>query len=176
MGAEAWVRKCVVGALAAAGAMALGQNGGAGARAPREIVSSGSVAPGNFAAGAGNEMVREIDDPATGDRWLLERDASHPGGPGRLVLAARGGAMGVRRSAGALPAGVRQSPVIRAGQRLIVEENTPVVEARLEAVALMNAGKGSALNVRLMIGGRVVRAVALGPGRAQLAPQQGARP
>ena len=28
------------------------------------------------------EIVREIDDPHTGDRWLLVRDASHPGGPG----------------------------------------------------------------------------------------------
>ena len=31
-------------------------------------------------------MVREIDDPHTGDRWKLMRDPVHPEGPGRLVL------------------------------------------------------------------------------------------
>jgi flagella basal body P-ring formation protein FlgA len=66
--------------------------------------------------------------------------------------------------------------VIRAGDRLIVEENTAVVEARLEAVALGAAAPGSTFNVRLRIGGRVLRAVALGPGRAALAPVNGIEP
>jgi flagella basal body P-ring formation protein FlgA len=57
-------------------------------------------------------------------------------------------------------------PVIRAGERLIVEESTAVVDARLEAVALGPAAIGSPLNVKLAIGGKVVRAVALAPGRA----------
>ena len=35
---------------------------------------------------------------------------------------------------------------------------------------------GSALEVRLAIGGRVVRAVALGPGRAAFQPETGVRP
>jgi hypothetical protein len=41
------------------------------------------VAPGEQVSG---EIVREIDDPHTGDRWLLLRNAEAPGGPGRLVL------------------------------------------------------------------------------------------
>jgi hypothetical protein len=42
------------------------------------------VAPG----GGQGEVVREIDDPHTGDRWLLKRNDQAPGGPGRLVLVA----------------------------------------------------------------------------------------
>jgi hypothetical protein len=66
--------------------------------------------------------------------------------------------------------------MIHAGDRLIVEENTALVEARLEAVALGPAQLGSPLNVRLTIGGHVVRVVALGPGHASFAPVGGARP
>ena len=50
----------------------------------------------------------------------------------------------------------------------MVEEHTPVVDARLEAVALNPAMAGSVFNVRLSVGGRTMRAVALGPGRAVL--------
>jgi hypothetical protein len=109
------------------------------------------------------EIIREIDDPHTGGRWLLMPDPVHPAGPGRLVLAGevhlaipRPGALAVEQP----------RRVIRAGDRLIVEENSAVVEARLEAVALGPAVIGSTLDVRLEIGGKVVRAVALAPGRA----------
>jgi hypothetical protein len=67
-------------------------------------------------------------------------------------------------------------PVLRAGDRLIVEEDTPVVAAHLEATALGLATVGGELDVRLKIGGKVVRAVALGPGRAALKTPRGARP
>jgi flagella basal body P-ring formation protein FlgA len=66
-------------------------------------------------------------------------------------------------------------PVIRAGDRLTVEEHTAVVDAVLEARALAAAAMGAALDVRLTIGGRVVRAVALGPGRAALQSENGVR-
>ena len=135
-------------------------------------------------AGSG-EVVRAIDDPYTGNHWLLERDPNHPGGPGRLVLLPRttsadghndeskdGKAPGVTLAA-ALAA---LTPVIRSGDRLVVEETTAVVEARLEAVALGPAVQGADFEVRLQIGGKVVRAVALGPGRAVFADQIGARP
>jgi hypothetical protein len=127
-------------------------------------------------ARAGGEIVREIDDPHSGARWLLERNADHPGGPGLLVLAEGGRNPGRQDKARFEPSGVDPRTVIRAGERLIVEENTPVVEARLEAVALGPAVIGSVLDARLKIGGRVVRAVALGPGRAELQPQAEARP
>jgi hypothetical protein len=125
--------------------------------------------------------VREVDDPHTGVRWLLVRDWSHPGGPGRMVTAAEFESKeGVQ-----LPGGWRDSrlgdsvsfrPVVRAGDRLVVEEHTRVVDAYLEAVALGPASVGSALNVRLKVGDRVVRAVALGPGRAAFVPELEARP
>jgi hypothetical protein len=126
-------------------------------------------------ASAPNEVVREIDDPHTGARWLLMRDLSHPGGPGRLLLveSTRNPA---RQAAGAKQSRVEPRPVLHAGDQLIVEENTPVVESHLEAVALGPAVIGSAFNVRLTMGGKVVRAVALAPGRAVLQPETEARP
>jgi hypothetical protein len=132
---------------------------------------SGGLASGeNPGQGVQGEIVREIDDPHTGDRWLLMRNDRFPGGPGRLVLVAAhrnapGGAavrlVGEAREAQFLP-------VIHAGDHLIVEEHTARVDAVLEARALNPAAPGAAFDVRLTIGGHVVRAVALGPGRAAL--------
>jgi hypothetical protein len=128
------------------------------------------------------QAIREIDDPHTGAHWFLLRDASHPGGPGRLALA------GVKREDGKLSgkendvvahASAAVAPpraVIRGGDRLIVEEDTAVVAVRLEAVALGPAAPGGSLQARLEIGGKVVRVVALAGGRAQLAPQTGVQP
>jgi hypothetical protein len=137
-----------------------------------------SSSPGLEAAvEPGAEILREIDDPATGDRWLLVRDTDDPGGPGRMVLAARGQSVPAGSARGRTSA-VRAAvlPVIRAGERVIVEENTPIVEARLEAVALVPAQAGSVFKARLQIGGKVVRVVALGPGRAAFVHQIGAQP
>jgi hypothetical protein len=127
------------------------------------------------------EIVREIDDPQTGARWLLMRDSSHPGGPGRMVLLAAdrrgsGKAPGRAATGGAGGKDARFHPVIRSGDRLIVEEHTAVVDAVLEARALNPAAQGSALNVRLTIGGKVVRAVAMGAGRAAFLPETEVRP
>jgi hypothetical protein len=128
------------------------------------FVSSAGMEP------VAGEIVREIDDPHTGAHWMLMRDPDHPAGPGRLVLAA--GTHNDLRSGHPEVEPLR--PVIRAGDRLVVEENTAVVESRLEAVALGPAVIGSPLDVRLKIGGKVIRAVALGPGRAAF--QAEARP
>jgi hypothetical protein len=148
---------------------------------PRVLLSSGGLAPAS--ALVPGQVIREIDDPFNGARWLLVRDEETPAGPRRLLLVESGRnslrqlkAVGtlVHGAPGVEPALFR--PVIRAGDRLVVEENTAVVEARLEAVALGPAAVGSPLEVRLRIGGRVVRAVALAPGRAALAAQTEGRP
>ena len=164
---------------------------GAGAKAaPPRVPPSAALQPEPPIPG---HIFREIDDPSSGDCWLLERDATDPGGPGRLVREERHARYPVGQSgqpgAGSTlgPAAQQETrqradrsaarlPVIHAGQRLIVEENTPVVEARLEAVALNPAAMGSVFKVRLAIGGKVVRAVAEGPGRAALVEEIGAQP
>ena len=130
-------------------------------------------------------VVREIDDPATGMRWLLERDPAYPGSPGRLVPASgtravpdknpRAGSLAPRPAQAAVPSAVPSSlkAIIRGGDRLVVEQHTAVIEARLEAVALGPARCGATFQARLKIGGKVVRVVELAPGRAELAPQIG---
>lgn len=122
------------------------------------------------------EVIREIDDPSTGDRWLLVRDWNRPGGPGRLLLLAGSprateAATAPRNSAGSAgQVSALAAPVIHAGDPLVVEEDTPMVEARLAATALGPAACGAAFEARLEIGGKVVRVRALGSGRASLEP------
>jgi hypothetical protein len=125
-------------------------------------------------------IYREIDDPSTGDRWLLV--PGHAGGPGTLILAghcerARCGEanMGTRSAPAADPAAdlpVIHAPVIRAGEAVIVEEHTAVVDVRLEAVALNPGRMGSTFEARLKIGGNVVRVRAVAPGRAILSEDE----
>jgi hypothetical protein len=158
-----------------------GQVTGPNLRSAQALLSSSN--PAQAGQPAAGEVIREIDDPHNGDHWLLMRDLVHPAGPGRLV---RISGIGLQtRNSG--PGGVQPKtalaveqtkflPVIHTGDVLIVEENTALVEARLEAVALSPAVSGLAFNVRLKIGGNVVRAVALGPGRAAFAPESEARP
>jgi hypothetical protein len=147
-----------------------------------------SKGPDRVATQVAGEVVREIDDPHTGARWLLTRDSLHPGGPGRMVLIGEPRGQAPNVGLGELRIGtqnglaqgeqrrVQAQPAIRAGDHLIVEQDTAVVEARLEAVALNSAAVGSQFNARLALGGRVVRAVALAPGRAALLAETEARP
>ncbi len=130
--------------------------------APLAVVTT--VAP-ELAAGA---VFKEIDDPNSGQRWLLVEDPGHPGGPGRLIslrsdeAKAKPGKNAVRVA--------KANPVIHAGEAVQVEEHTGVVDASLQAVALSSAIPGEMLRVRLRIGGRVVKARALAAGRAALEP------
>ncbi len=148
--------------LAVAAPLAFGQATASSSSAPRFLISSS--APVSASTVPNEEIVREIDDPRNGDRWLLMRDDRHPAGPGVLLLvsAVRAPATQFR------PEPAPQPPIIHAGDHVIVEENTTVADARLEAVAMGPASAGSPFNVRLSIGGRVVRAIAAGPGRAVL--------
>jgi hypothetical protein len=150
------------------------QVAGPGARSA--ILSSGD------ASGSANNpstIFREIDDPHLGTRWLLMHDPNHPGGPGRLGMVSQPRPTpNPRQLGGPVSEAIASAlqPVIHAGDRVIVEESSPIVEARLEAVALGPARAGSILAARLRIGGLVVRAVALGPGRVALQPENGVRP
>ena len=127
------------------------------------------------------DLVREIDDPHTGERWLLVRNPDHPGGPGRLILASDMNAIQLDKTsvAGWAPtprgSSSAERPVIHAGDKLIVEEHTAIADARLQGIALSSAFGGASLKVRLSIGGKVVRAVATGSGRAALLPEAEAR-
>ena len=112
-------------------------------------------------------VVREIEDPHSGDRWLLVRQAEYPGGPGRLLLARWTSLDG--NSPVALAVRPHVAPVIRAGDRVTVEEHTARVDAVLAAVALGSAAPGALLRVRLAVGGRVVQAIATAAGHATLA-------
>ncbi len=137
-------------------------------------------------ARSGIRKLKQIDDAGTHLHWILIRDDARPGGPGRLVQASQVAESAAQRSTsemltGSLARGeklasVADSPglkvnavVIRAGDRLLVTEHSPTVEAQIEAVALEPATAGTALRVRMKSGG-VVWAVALGAGSARLAP------
>jgi hypothetical protein len=155
-------------ALAWAAAIAQGQAPGhstAGRSAAMLVSSSADRArPSTGSAVSAGEILREIDDPENGDRWLLVEDASHPGGPGLLL---RSGEVVVEPKLAA-PGEAAALPIIHTGERIVVEEHTAIVDARLEAVAMNPAWADSLLNVRLVVGGRVMRARAAAPGRAVL--------
>jgi hypothetical protein len=118
--------------------------------------------------------VRIIDDPGTGHRWLLVQQVAHPEAPALLPQ------MPDNHSCSELPLEdfERQSPatanrklarrVIHPGDFVILSEDTPVSDARLEATALQPAATGEALTVRLKLGGRLLRAVATAPGHAMV--------
>ena len=118
------------------------------------------------------DVFREIDDPHSGVRWLLLRDAKNPGGPGRMVRTGSSSLSQSGQEKRKVGTEAPLVPVIRPGDKLIVEEHTATVEAHLEGVALGTARAGSPLEVRLRIGGKVVRAIALAPGRAALVPAE----
>jgi hypothetical protein len=156
--------------------MRLGQKSGAAALAAA-LAWSACVGAADAKAGAGVPagacVIRQIDDPATGRHWLLERDPEHPGWPGRLVEAPGlvSAANNGSRSPAALPSPMR--PMILAGDQLVVSDETDVIRVRLEAVALQPARVGRKLRVRLKFSGKVMDAVAIGSGRAKVAGEAG---
>jgi flagellar basal body P-ring formation chaperone FlgA len=126
---------------------------------------------------------RALKDPSMiGSCWQLERNPEHPERPGRwLREPMRESCDSIhdqRTSAGSQASQVRTHarPVIRSGDQLTLEENSKLIEARLQAVALESAVQGGILAVRLRTTGNVVRAVALAPGRAEFANESGAKP
>ncbi len=120
---------------------------------------------GQNGTSAGRRIVREIKDPHSGALWRLYVNAGNPAGPGRLVMAGReehGSSFAAQRE--------RTLPAIHAGERVTVEEHSSAVEAYLEGTALASASIGSPLQVRLRMGGKVVKTVAMAPGRVEALP------
>lgn len=147
----------------------------------RSNPSTHAIASASDSQRAIEEIVREIDDPATGDRWLLKRNAQDSAGPGRMVLLARKNTLPAPavNSAGSARGGVEAGDslaLFRAGDHLIVEQHTRLIDAVLDAIALSPAREGESFRARLSIGGRVVKAIAVAPGHAILLPDSGARP
>ena len=116
-------------------------------------------------AGAGSRIVREIKDPHSGAWWRLYANAENPAGPGRLIIAGR-----EEHGSSFTAQTKRNVPAIHAGERVTVEEHSSAVEAYLEGTALESASIGSPLQVRLRIGGKVVKTVVMAPGRVEVQP------
>lgn len=133
---------------------------------------AGTRQPAQSQVGVPVQILREIKDPHSGARWLIIRNAKNPAGPALIAAETESAQTGTPSFGGSRPPSV----VIHAGDRVVVEEHTPAAESYLEAVALGTAAPGAALDVRLKIGGKVVRAVAIAPGRAALAPSREVRP
>ncbi len=109
-------------------------------------------------------IVSERTDPGTGARWMLMRDTEHPAAPAHWLLVEAGR----ERAAGAGAAAPGEKLMIYAGDRIVVEEQTSVMSAWLEATALTSAGTGGELRARLAIGGRVLAVRAIGPATAEM--------
>lgn len=164
----AWLVLAFVGSACA-------QSGGNAAAAPETMRVAAATA--ETVPTPGGNVLREIEDPATGDLWLLLRDPSRPAGPGRLLLARqRTGSQRRMGDARALAVPDGRRPVIHTGDVLMVEEHTPVVDARLQGVALGPAVEGAYFRVRLKIGGKVVRVMAVAPGHAVFGPESEVEP
>jgi len=172
-----------LGMVAAISVLLASAQSGSGISKPdccREVEESASYFSARFPFPLGNsgyEPVRVVDDPWTGERWLLERDTFHPANPGRWLLlaaAAKGKSPAGERGCGSnTPAQSAKIVVIHAGDQLIVEAHSAVLNARFEAVALGSAAAGGEFQARLKVGrGEVINALALNPGHAAFADRK----
>jgi hypothetical protein len=128
-------------------------------------------------------FVRQIGKAESGACWLLLRNESHPERPGRLLLKRPGDDLATSISCGSGLGGESLSGkarsrelVIRTGDSLIIQEQTSQSYLQLEGVALGPAAAGDALDVRLSVFGRKVRAIAIGSGLAALLLQNEVQP
>lgn len=152
---------------------------------------------------------KEIVDPCLGVHWRWVANAAHASQPGRLVMveaasraggAPRGGGSRESSSTGAMPHPPRSvakpvltepvltepvlaEPVlaIRIGDRIEVDQSSPQLYARFQAVALQSAIAGHPLRVRLLVSktpqlnaeGAVIVVTASGPGQASWTSSEG---
>ena len=106
--------------------------------------------------GTQTQSQRQIVDPCLGTRWQLIADSQHPERPGRMVLLTSGvyRVSNPSHDGSTLPPAPVPTalPVIRAGDRITVLQQTSILRARLQAVALESAATGQTLRVRLLGG------------------------
>lgn len=130
-------------------------SGGGAGFAQVSLPVQGLISKSEAGPAARVRILREIQDPNTGVRWMVIANMENPAGPGRLVPA----------EAAEMEA---RAAVIHSGDRVVVEEHTVAADVYLEAKALEPASIGSRFAVRLKVGGKVLKAVAVGPGKAVL--------
>ena len=114
----------------------------------------------------GDDYRREriVEDVGTGMAWLVVRNVLHPSSPDRMFPVSCDGFERPRRR------NVRKlaNLIIHAGDSVIVTDQSLVLYARFQAVALGAAQAAEPVKVRLKIGGQVLQAIATSPGRARL--------
>ena len=118
-------------------------------------------------------VIKSLEDRATGQQWFLMRDPGHPAGPARLVQRSHCSSSSSKEDVSPdsqwRPNQTERSKrVIHAGQNVVVYDLSPNVKAEFEAIAVSSASLGQTFNVRLQVGGHLMRAVATSPARAEL--------
>ena len=119
----------------------------------------------------GFRAMRIIEDPATHQRWLLERNVDHPARPALLTPITGDRSCSVRsfqqREKRDMGHGSQVLlPMVHAGDALVVVEDTQAWHVEMDAVALTYGSPGDSIMVRLRIGGKVTRATVISRGRA----------
>jgi hypothetical protein len=165
--------------------------------------SLGNCASSDVSVHSGGQVYREFVDPCLGSHWQLQIDPAHRDRPGRLVLMdSSDGRQSVGASEDASerhkldeagnPSQASQndtssssSPLaIRAGEHLIVDQDSQVLRARFQAIALESAQIGQRMRVRLSatttlpqsLKGAVISVVATGTGQARWLFNEGTKP
>ena len=125
---------------------------------------------------------RDLVDPCLQTHWKLVNDSVHPAWPGRLSTVAMKSdrsLSGLAVESGSTDAPRSNPPVvIRAGERISVEQIAPILRGHFVAMALGSARQGELLRVRLSIGkdskqnlgGQVITVLATGPEQASWRP------
>lgn len=115
-------------------------------------------------------VIRSFEDAGTHRSWTVVQDKKQPAAPARLVEAAIHPTVGRASAEESGEASLQMASrlIIHPRDSLIVDEHTAIVDARLEATALNAAARGERLKVRLKIGDRIVPAIAVEPGRAEI--------
>jgi hypothetical protein len=146
--------------------------------------SKSSSAPGSAPSSMGDINPRSvapsrsagchvIEDHSNHQLWLLTRNPDRPEAPATLIPILPGLSDSSPSEQGGKPRTAispvkRGVTIIRSGEAVALYEDSSFMRLRLGGIALSTAAVGENITVRLTIGGRPLRAIAIGPGRAQL--------